>query len=276
MTRWAPPIPPTPRQARFAATSPKLSSGAADLPYSIGYTVNPDDPEALVNGSPDLSGTTKIESLVLTDFGMTSHGQPGNSLMGVYDRSMMYLLRGADARGQTRGLDGVRVTRNDLAWQGGAAAVFKGIDQTRYPLTEQLPVNFPNDSLDYPNITREFVSVVKDKFGNAENPLYSGVSLIAPSIGLGLDPTDPASRTLVATPLDIEVDVPQFQPPNRTQVADSNGGTPEAGYYGPMSVFVDSSGNGLLDRVSNPRLYVRRAVPPAALPERSVKNVRTI
>ena len=36
------------------------------------------------------------------------------------------------------------------------------------------------------------------------------------------------------------------------------------------------TGNGLLDRVSNPRLYVWRAVPPAALPEGSVKNVRTI
>ena len=219
--------------------------GSPAANYQIGYTTNPDDPEAAINGSFNITSTAKREDLLLSNVGSVSHGQQGRSLMAVVDRSLMTLLRGPG-----RGLDQIRFLRSDLAWQGGAAAVAKPINQLRYPLTEQLPVNFPNNSLDYPNVTREFISVVKDKFGNAENPLYGGVSLTAPTaLGGGvIDPNNPLARTLPLTPVDIEVAFPRYQPPNNTGVLDSNILTVPSGYYGRMTVFVDSSGNGQLDQ----------------------------
>lgn len=220
------------------------SNGVPLANYRLGYTVDPDDAEAAINGSFDLNGTAKREDLMLTSVGQVAHGQQGRALMAVVDRSLMTLLRGFG-----RGLDQVRFLRSDLAWQGGAAAVVKPINQVAYPLTEQLPVNFPNNSLDYPNVTREFISVVKDKFGNAENPLFGGVSLIAPTNPAGgtIDPNSPLARTLPLTPVDIEVAFPKYQPPNATPVLNSNLEAVPTGYYGRMTVFVDSSGNGQLD-----------------------------
>lgn len=226
------------------------SPNTPDPMRSIGYDVNPDFPENMVNGSPDLGATPgKREDLLLSSIGAVSHGQPGNSLIALVDRSLMTLLRGPG-----RGLDQVRALRSEMAWQGGAVAVNnwnKPIDQFRYPFTEDLPVNFPNTSLDYPNLSREYISIVKDKFGNVENPLYNGVSLIAPTDAGGgpVDPNTPLNRTLPLTPVDFEVAVPRYQPPNLSLMPTSVvGNTLPGGYYGRIDFFVDSSGNGQLDR----------------------------
>jgi outer membrane protein assembly factor BamB len=218
------------------------ASGNVILHEQIGWTNDPDSPGAAVNGSPDLSATPgNREDLLLSSAGIVAHGQPANTSYFFVDRSMMYLLRGPG-----RGLDNVRVSRSDLAWQGGAGAVWKPIDQLRYPGTEQLPINFPNDSLDYPNLLRENIRVTKDPFGNAENPLYGGVSLTPPVPGA--DPNDPLQRTLVLTPVDTEVGVPKFQPANLSTRPDSTLVNRPAGYYGQMQVYVDSTGNAQLDR----------------------------
>lgn len=259
---------PTTSRRQFAIANPISivvgfnPDGSPASNYQIAYTVDPDDPEAAINGSFDITGTLKREDLLLSNIGSVAHGQRGTSRMAVVDRSLMTLLRGPG-----RGLDQIRFIRSDLAWQGGGAAVYKPINQLAYPLTEQLPINFPNDSLDYPNLTREFITVVKDRFGNAENPLYGGVSLIAPTaVGGGtIDPNNPLARTLPLTPVDIEVAVPKYQPANLTGVVDSNLSTVSAGYYGRMTVFVDSSGNGQLDargrREANRTFWLGGSVP---------------
>jgi hypothetical protein len=48
------------------------------------------------------------------------------------------------------------VDRRDLAWQGGRQAVVKPLNPLNtnlYPNFEDLPVNYPNNSLDYPDMT---------------------------------------------------------------------------------------------------------------------------
>jgi outer membrane protein assembly factor BamB len=237
---------PTTSRRPFAIANPlaiavRFDNAGFPLPnYHIGYTPNPDDPEAAVNGSPDVTGTPKNESLLLANVGMVAHGQQGSTLISFIDRSLMTLLRGPG-----RGLDQVRVSRSDLAWQGGSAAIYKPINLTKYPLIEDRPDNFPNNSLDYPDIGRENISIIKDRFGNVENPVYGGVSLNPPT---GVDPNNILARTLIQTPVNIDVSVPRFQPPNSTGVVDSAGVRTSAGYYGRLEAFVDSSGNGQLDR----------------------------
>ncbi len=221
------------------------AAGNPLLNYRIAFTNDPNDAQATTNGSPNVSTTPMREDLLLSNIGTVAHGQQGASLIAVVDRSLMTLLRGPG-----RGLDQVRAVRGDMAWQGGGGAVFKPINQLRYPFSEDLPTDFPNTSLDYPNLTREYISIVKDKFGNVENPLYSGVSLIAPDDGAGgpVDPNNPLARVIRKTPVDLEVAVPKFQPPNSTPALNSESIAEDAGYYGRVDFFVDSSGNGLLDR----------------------------
>lgn len=203
---------------------------------SIGYTTNPTDAQVVVNGSPAIGGTdfTRLGR----SFGLAGHGKTGATQIQVVDRSLMSLLLGPG-----RGLPNVRVQRRDLAWQGGAGAVYKPLPAFASAL-EQLPINLPNDSPDYPDIRRSTIRVTKDLFGTSENPLFSGVTLNAPT---GVVAATPTSRTLVTTPFDFEVDVPKYQPANLSAWTDLNGNSLQGGYAGPMVVFVDSNGSGVFD-----------------------------
>ncbi|MBX3117812.1 MAG: PQQ-binding-like beta-propeller repeat protein [Fimbriimonadaceae bacterium] len=210
--------------------------GLPDLNRSLGYTIDPNDAEALMNGSQPINATPKLEERMLASMGLVPHNQTGNYIVGVVDRSLMTLLR---RPGQ--GLDNVRVERYDLAWQGGAGAVIKPLNQLRYPLFEEMPVNFPNNSLDYSNIGRQNLFVTKDKFANAENPLITGVGLLPPTI---TDPSDPRNnRTLNITPFDLDLNVPRFQSANLSTTIDSAGASNPGGYLTGALVYVDSDGN---------------------------------
>lgn len=212
------------------------TGGLPDPLRSLGYTIDPNDPEALMNGSLPIASTVKLEELMLASLGLVPHNQSGNYIMAVVDRSLMTLLR---RPGQ--GLDNVRIDRRDLAWQGTDGAVVKPIDLLRYPLFEDWPLNFPNDSLDYPDIGRQNVFFTKDKFGNPENPLISGVGLLPPTI---TDPANPRNnRTLNPTLFDIDVNVPRFQPANLSTVSDSAGASQAGGYFSSARVYVDSNGD---------------------------------
>ncbi len=208
--------------------------------FGLGVTTNAADPEALANGSPDIPTTAKLENRILSSVGLAQHNASKGVVFRVYDRSLMTLLRGPD-----RGLDLIRVDRSDLVWQGGAAAVYKPINQLAYPNFEDSPSQFPNISLDYPNIRRESFTIIKDKFGATENPVLQSVQLIAPTIP---DRNFPNIRTLNPTPMDFEINVPRFQPPNATDVVDSSAANVDAGYYGGLTIFVDGTGNGQFDR----------------------------
>lgn len=218
------------------------------------YTVDPTTFQALSNGVPDDPGTGGLrEDRMTTPFGFLAHGQTGASRIDVYDRSMMTVLRGPG-----RGLENIRFTRHDLEWQGGAGAVYKPIDALLFPLFEELPINYPNTSPDYPNLPREYVKVTRDKNNAPENPIYGPTSLYPPT-AIGGGPViegDVANRSLVATPFDFELAVPKYQPANGTLYQDSRNNIPAsvpAGYYGRGQIFVDSSGNGILDRINGRR-----------------------
>ncbi|MGV3618793.1 MAG: PQQ-binding-like beta-propeller repeat protein [Fimbriimonas sp.] len=236
--------------------------------YNIGMDRNPGlrDPadrnrlEVLMNGSLDLPTTgDKREDLLTTATAPTAHGSTGKTKLWLVDRSYMALLR----PGGVFGLDNVRVARRDLAWQGGANAVFKRFDQTYFANFEDLPLNYPNTSIDYPNVQAEQVRVTKEPNGAAENPVFSGVALRAPRTNLGgplTEDTLPQNRMFVPTEFEIDVEIPRYQPFNTLNNLQANspagvvedsrvgaGGNYEQGYVGRLQVFVDSLSNGQLD-----------------------------
>lgn len=228
-----------------------IPSPNSTFDQKIGYTNQTSDPQNLSNGSssvPNLLGTV----------GDVTHGQSANLAVGVVDRSLVELIRGPG-----RGLQNVRVERADLAWQNGtgpgagpaspgAGTPLNPIDPVLFPNFEDLPGNFPNNSLDYPDIGREQVTVTESKNGSTANPVNYPVELIGPTAADGTLMTDANSstRAVLATPFDFTVNVPKYQPPNQLLGSNFYSMSPDvpAGYMGTYYVFVDSSGNGLLDR----------------------------
>ncbi len=241
--------PATFRQTIYVANPLGLNIPSPDGPdQTIGYTNNTSSPENLMNGSavvPNLLGTV----------GDVTHGQSGDLAVGVIDRSLVELIRGPG-----RGLQNVRVERADLAWQNGGTpgqgAPLNAIDPILFPNFEDLPGNIPNNSLDYPDIGREQVTVTEAKNGTTANPVNYPVELIGPTAGDGSQMTEAnaTTRAVLPTPWTFTVNVPRYQPANQKPGADHNtGGSPDvpAGYMGTYYVFVDSSGNGVLDRANN-------------------------
>jgi outer membrane protein assembly factor BamB len=206
----------------------------------IGWDPDPSAPENLVNGSPNIALTPKAEDRLMASVDVVAHGRTGAVSMGIVDRSLMTLLRGPG-----RGVDNVRIAANDLAWQGGTAQVRKPLPGL-FAGFEDYPDQFPNVSLDYPDVLRQNIRAIKDIFGTVENPIFGAVSLTPPANVNEL--VDPPARTLVSTPLEVMVDMPRFQPPNLATFNDSGGQDLPGGYLGRMYVFVDSDGSGTLTR----------------------------
>lgn len=233
-------------------------AGVPDPQRSLGYTAIAGDPENLMNGSNDLPATAKNEGAMGTSAGVIGHARAGNVTIGIVDRSMMTLLRGPG-----RGLDNIRIGRSDLEWTGGSPRVAKPLDFGTFPNYEDLPVNFPNDSLDYPNIRRELLKVVKDAFGQAENPIFNAVTLTPPT---NVDENNPAARTLVPTPFTLDVSVPKYQPANQGTAQDSANTSVDAGYFSQLDVFVDSNGDGRRTRFGSQREAFRNFFLGASVP----------
>lgn len=249
-----------------------------DLPgsnifHGLGADLNAGDASNAVNGSPDLPGDAVIESQLLASAGMGQHGGTATAKFRIYDRSLMVLVR-------PEGLNNVRVQRTNAQRQGGNGGIYDPLDATLYPRFEDRPVNFPNNSLDYPNIGREQVRVVKDPGGNAENPLLTPVSLKKPvanltngppltedNLGVGND------RTLVPTPFDLPIDIPRYQPPVFLGNMLTGSGTDNPndllttlrhnsakqflpqGYFGRVQVYIDSTGDGRLNTDTTREAY---------------------
>jgi hypothetical protein len=239
------------KDGRVNSGEPVPAENAASK-FSMGYAIDPANPERLENGN----SPTKINLAKSTEW--AQHGQSKGTTIFIYDVSMMGLLRP-----DGMGLENVRVNREDLARQGGAAGVYKALNQALYPRFEDLPVNFPNTSLDYPDIARENIRVTKDPNGDAENPLFNGVQLRAAKILQGgvlrpmqegdvpYDSTGTTKRVFQPTPVAVDVDVPRFQPPvwltDANKFVDSEGNKQIQGYLGRLTVFVDSFQNGNVD-----------------------------
>lgn len=239
--------------------------------WAGGSATDPTSAENLINGSQNVNGYYQSQMVVPSTTGQ--HGQSTGSQFYVFDRSLMAYIRPPGPA-----LSGVRVERNDLAWQGGANSIYKPLPSSLYPGFEDLPTRYPNNSLDYPNIAREAVRFTKDPLTSAENPLLTGVSLNPPTTSSGAyltndttDPNyiDPLNRVLNRTTFQIGIDLPRFQPPvNTSQLAsnllsqddstnllqvkhDSAGNIiPVQGYFGRGHVFVDSTGTGKMSLTS--------------------------
>ncbi len=218
---------------------------------AIGYSILPGNDQNRVNGSPDITTTSHNENNLATSVGQVANGQTGVTQIFVTDRSLLTLIRGPG-----RGLDGVRMERKDLVWQGGSTAIVNPLNALLFPNFEDLPVRFPNDSLDYPDVRRDQVRVIRDLTGSTENPTLRSVALNPPldSGGGDLDDeTEGANRRLTNTPFDFEIDFPRYQPANGSLIPDSRGVNLPGGYAGRLSVFVDSNQNGALDATGNRR-----------------------
>jgi hypothetical protein len=232
--------------------------------YQIGYYDYPQNPadtghQMLVNGNPSTVSTANdIVTQLMLPGGVLAHNSSGTATFQVIDRSVLPLLRGPGV-----GLTNVMVQRSDLAWTypSGSAPTSPIVQPLPSFLTnfEDYPINLPNDSLDYPDILADNVSVVSNPNANPQNPAFQDSSLIAVSnASIAANPvTTGPSRTLNPTPFQITLNIPSYQPTNMTYLPDSSGsstppsqgdtstiGTEQyAGYDGLFTVFVDSYGN---------------------------------
>jgi hypothetical protein len=226
----------------------------------IGYgpaLLDPLNDQNKVNGSPDVGSTTAIESQIMASAGYGQHGGTQSARVYVYDRSLMALIRPG-------GIENLRVARTNLQREGGVAGMYRALAPGLYPNFEDQPVNFPNTSLDYPDIGREQVRAIKDPNGTAENPLLTTVGLKTP---LNLDENNPLTRQPQPTPIDMVVDIPRYQPPVNvgamtSQLSptggdytgdllhvrhDANKAVPPQGYFGRVWAYVDSTGDSRLN-----------------------------
>lgn len=224
------------------------NDGAAQ---TIGDTTDPSNAESAVNGSPDLPSVRG--TALLSSAGIGNHGQTASSVIAVIDRSLMTLISPDGL-----GVQGVRIQRTDLGWQGGTGSVLNPLDPTLYPGFEELPTNLPNTSLDYPDLQSTQVRVTKDPGGNAEDPVQHGVSLLPPLPPSGAAQITDANRLqrqLQGTKFEFDVDLPKYQPANLFQTTDAQNATESAGYLGRFNVFVDSNQNGVLDTPGSREAY---------------------
>lgn len=216
-----------------------------------GFLFDAADPENVNNGNfVGLVNPTEkpIEASLGPDVSSprdrVAHGQTASAKLFVLDRSLMTLLYGAD-----RGLQNVRVSVNDLAFnvtnEADNYGVIKPLDPNGsalpnlYPYMEELPVFFPNISLDYPDMRRESMKVTKEVFGGTDNPMFQGVGLEPPKYDQaartayrGVGYNDQLSRRLTRTDFNIEFNVAKYQPPSRN------------GYTGQQVVYVDANQPG--------------------------------
>ncbi len=243
-----------------------LTGANADPLRQIGMVTDPSDPGALANGSPDLTSTTSVENQLRSSAGVVSHGQAGATGFWVADRSLMTLLRGP----QRSGLANVKIDRQDLAWQNdGVVNIFNRLP-AHYDRFEDYPDNYPNDSLDYPDISRLNVTFRGNGFNGVSDPVYRALGLLTPLNGSGnpLGMNDVyADRELRLTPVDVSVRVPRYQPTNLLGRMDSRSLSLPSGYSGGVRVYVDTNNNRQFDSASGTReayreMHLGASVPP--------------
>ncbi|MFI5384865.1 MAG: PQQ-binding-like beta-propeller repeat protein [Fimbriimonadales bacterium] len=244
---------------------PDANGNMGLLANTFGLNTDPATIERQRNGTPNILGGTDGRLLGNTE-GVVGNGQTGIGNFWLVDMSMLVLLKGG-----SRGLEQVRFTRPELAWLGGAGAIYKPIDQILYPGYEDWPVNFPNSSIDYPNIGRENLRATKDPAGIAENLIVStnGVSLVPPILPANYDDTMLTQRVPQPVLGELDIDVPRFQPANNHNgvndplnlyFTNSAGNILPSGYLARIDAYVDSNGNGQFDGAGGRREAFRAFV----------------
>lgn len=211
--------------------------------------------QTVVGGSvpQELSMNGNAGKFLQLELGLVPHGASSARLIQIADRSKVALLGGDPLR--------VKVQRANVAWHNnddGSLAVINPLPW------DELPVNVPNTSVDYPDIPERAVKVAA---GGVD--LYAssrGGALAAPTDPVGVAP-DWTSWTLVPTVGETSVQVPQFQPANLVGFDGINPFTAR-GYATrvrrPIRIYVDVNNNGQLDLPGGPGL---RQTPPATREE---------
>ena len=227
------------------SASPSSQAGIYDRPQEV--------PELTSNGNANAGqmvqpyGTTL--NAISDSLTQIPHGTTAKSVMYVYDRSLMVLLNGP-----TRGLQGVRAQTRDLHWNilnayGNNGWTYKPLylDQ-RYRSFEDAPSRLfgLNQSFDYPDIRREYMTITRNLTGESQNPTFQQVSLVAPTYTEG-DFTayrttaygNTLPRTLRETEFNYSLDVPKYQPPTTrpTTFAGQRG----PGYISPQAIYIDGN-----------------------------------
>ncbi len=224
----------------------------------IGRSIDPANVEVLNNGNLVGAGVPAYKNIVramgpdfLAPGDPVAHGQPGYTQFQLIDRSLMRLVFGS-----TVGLQNIRFAISDMKFRrapyiddvpsdgiddsapngiSDGWGTYKMLDPTAYRNYEDLPVNQPNDSFDYPDLRREGLKLTKELNGQVENPLYNAISLSPPQWdatdfstyrGIGYNST--LNRVLVPTLIEAQMGIPKYQPPSRY------------GYRGRQTVYVDS------------------------------------
>lgn len=247
----------------IALEFPRSDAASSLLASAIGRTTSVYGPNVQGNGSGAIDAGTFSGPVPETSAGpqpggffgpnavntgdLVSHASAGAQRMNVLDRSLSFLLFGPG-----RGLPNVRLSSDDLLWQitpGNPAAqrnVYKplSLNGISYPGFEDLPAR-PNRSLDYPDIDRSALAAARTRLSRVENPLFSTVALTPPNAAdaditayrttTGFD--DQLTRTLTATPFDLTLNVPRFQPASGPMAA-GIGARP--GYRGIGQVYIDT------------------------------------
>lgn len=256
------------------------SAIGAAFPNIVGWMndVPPDNQtgdlsEVLGNGNAIVDVSTfavRSTKDMVAPLGFVSHGtsgpylgvdNAGNRVPALYiaDRSNMYKVN--------QPITNVRVERGDLAWGWNPNDTSQqATGNVMNPLPwEDFPNRVPNSSADYPNMDRSR-AVLR---GNGIDMALQGITLPPPTIVAG-------NKRLNPLPIDLQVNVPQYQPANiNTTYFDITGAqnaglpngllapmvtttgrpptsgsglegllAPSAGYYGSVVVYIDSNNNG--------------------------------
>lgn len=211
--------------------------------------------QTVVGGSvpQELSINGNAGKFLQMELGLVPHGASSGRLIQIADRSKVALLGGDPLR--------VKVQRANVAWHNNDDGTLAAINPLPW---DELPVNIPNTSRDYPDIPERAVKVAA---GGVD--LYAssrGGALAAPTDPVGVAP-DWTSWTLVPTVGETSVQVPQFQPANLVGYDGQNPFTAR-GYTTrirqPIRIYVDVNNNGQLDLPGGAAL---RQTPPATREE---------
>lgn len=195
---------------------------AMNVGVTAGHVANRSDADAQVNG--DLNAPPIVWG------GFTPHNKLSDTrTLTVCDRSLLSTTG--------RKISKFRIQRQDLKWNGG-------VNQIINPL----PWEAGPGSDDYPDIDLRQIRLRMQT--NGQDPSLNALDLMP---GTNPGTPSPSTWTVGLNPVNVAVQVPQFQPANYAMDSSHNLVTDDAsmkasGYTNTVFAFVDSNGNGLLDR----------------------------
>ena len=212
----------------YTGPYPNLGGGDKLIGVEVGDLTKRDDPDAQQNGN-----ATQLPPVIWG--GYTPHNKLSDTrTLQVYDRSLLSM-------NGTRRITNFRIQRQDLKWTGGQARLINWLPWEDHLLKlGDFLTNTVNASDDYPDI--DLRQIRCRLVTNGKDPTQGVVDLIRGGWTSTPAPAAGSQWNLNATPVNVAIQVPQFQPPNTdgTNLAGS-------GYTTLVYAYVDSNNNGVCD-----------------------------